>query len=94
MRVGVCVCVFITSAGQKLLTACRDFREPEMKDLFEICMTRYASVSLCVCVRRRRSKSRRICARVRVVGRSDGTRRQTRRQIKVPPVFVQLYSFT
>lgn len=52
MRVGVCVCVcvFITSAGQKLLTACRDFREPEMKDLFEICMTRYASVSLCVCV--------------------------------------------
>lgn len=44
----VCVCVFITSAGQKLLTACRDFREPEMKDLFEICMTRYASVCLCV----------------------------------------------
>lgn len=45
--------VFITSAGQKLLTACRDCREPEMKDLFEICMMRYASV----CVSSRRNAS-------------------------------------
>lgn len=44
------VCVPTTSTGQKLLTACRDFREPEMKDLFEICMMRYVSVRVCVCV--------------------------------------------